>query len=94
MPSFTTRIELHGTTTNDYKRLHVAMEKRGFSRTITSKKGTTYHLPTAEYDRSDPDLTRKKVLGEAKIAASAVTETFSVLVTESNKRAWDAFPKA
>jgi hypothetical protein len=65
MPSFTTPIERHGTTT--IKRLHAAMEKRGISRTIISKKGTTYRLRIAEYDRSDPDLTRKKVLGKPKL---------------------------
>ena len=32
MPSFTTRVELHGATERDYETLHAAMQAEGFSR--------------------------------------------------------------
>jgi hypothetical protein len=93
MPSFTTRVELHRATGEDYERLHLAMEKRGFSRTITSDKGVRYDLPTAEYDRSGSSLTRAEVRDDAKAAASSVTKSYSVLVTESNGRTWHGLEK-
>jgi hypothetical protein len=67
------------------------MEKRGFSRTITSDKGVRYDLPTAEYDRSGSSLTRAEVRDDAK--ASSVTKSYSVLVTKSNGRTWHGLEK-
>ncbi len=57
MAAFTTRVELHSAGYEDYETLHAAMEAEGFSRTITSGDNITYHLPTAEYNRSG-NLTR------------------------------------
>ena len=68
MPSFTTRVELHQATYEDYENLHAAMERVGFSRTIKSGDGITYHLPTAEYDKSS-NFTRAQILDQAKAAA-------------------------
>lgn len=88
MATFTTRVELHKAYEDDYEVLHAAMERRGFSRLITSDKGTTYHLPTAEYNHSG-SKTRSQVLDLAKAAASETNKRFAVLVTESNGRTWD-----
>jgi hypothetical protein len=87
MNSFTTRVELHHATDDDYAILHGAMAAQGFSRTITSDDNITYHLPTAEYNRSTP-LTRSQVLDSAKIAAETTAKQFSILVTESTGRTW------
>ena len=94
MPQFTTRIELHEASGEDYKLLHSAMERRGFSRTIKSDKGATYILPTAEYDRNGDDLTLDQVLNDAKEAADCVAITSSVLVTESLRRKWSGLSRA
>jgi hypothetical protein len=88
MPAFTTRVELHNATYSDYETLHAAMQRRGFSRRITSDSGTTYHLPTAEYDCSG-NFTTQEVLNAAKAAASETKKRFSVLVTETVRRIWD-----
>ena len=93
MASFTTRVELHDANDDDYEKLHEKMEAKGFSRTITSDEGTTYHLPPAEYDYSG-DVTRAQVREKAKSAASLVMSSYSVLVTESNGRTWHALKKA
>jgi hypothetical protein len=45
-------------------RMHAAMEKRGFSREITSDSGQTYRLPTAEYSRTS-DKTRDEIRDSA-----------------------------
>ena len=87
MATFTTRVELHKAYEDDYEVLHAGMERRGFSRLITSDKGTTYHLPTAEYNYAG-SKTRSQVLELAKAAASETNKKFAVLVTESNGRSW------
>jgi len=94
MPNFTTRVELHHADGDDYENLHTAMEGQGFSRTIKSGDGVTYHLPTAEYDRRGAALTSDTVLASAKMAASSTGKRYSILVTESNGRKWTGLQKA
>jgi hypothetical protein len=87
MPSFTTRVELHRATNDDYDTLHEAMEGEGFSRTISTSDGATYHLPTAEYNRSG-NLTGNQVLTSAQRAAKKTGRKAAILVTESAGRCW------
>jgi hypothetical protein len=94
MAQFTTRVELHGVTWEAYNRLHSAMEKAGFSRTIIGDDGITYMLPEREYNRGGEDLTTAQVLGDAKSAAALVAARFSILVTEASARMWLDLPKA
>jgi hypothetical protein len=83
MPTFITRVEMHGATGEDYNKLHTAMERAGFSRIVVSTQNVRYHLPTAEYIRSGSDLTCQKVLNEAVAAAGSVRRDPSVLVAET-----------
>ncbi len=88
MTQFTTRVELHNTPNGaDYEKLHSAMEKEGFTRTIISDDGITYHLPTAEYNK-EGDYTKEQVLNSAKRAANTTGKTSSILVSQSNARIW------
>jgi hypothetical protein len=91
--TFTTRVELHRAYEDDYEVLHAAMERRGFSRQITSDAGKTYHLPTAEYNYSG-SKTRDQVLDLAKAAASETNKQHAVLVTESSGRTWSGLKQA
>jgi hypothetical protein len=86
MAKFTTRVELHKATDEDYNTLHKAMEKFGFIRTIEDSVGKTYHLPTAEYNRIVEGVTAQKVLNDAKAAASSTKLKYWILVTESVRR--------
>lgn len=81
MSNFTTRIELHGATVAEYEKLHSAMQKAGFSRTILSNKGQTHILPTAEYICSGQSL--DQVLSTAGKVASTTDKTYSILVSET-----------
>jgi hypothetical protein len=92
MSSFTTRVELHQANYQDYENLHAAMSAAGFSRLITSDDGVTYHLPTAEYDRSG-NFTKSEVLAQAKAAANSTRKSNAVLVTESAGRTWNGLTK-
>jgi Endoribonuclease GhoS len=87
MTQFTVRVELHRANQDDYDALHAAMEKRGFSREITSDSGQTYRLPTAEYNRSS-DKTRDEIRDSASAAAKTTGKGFGILVTEAVARCW------
>jgi hypothetical protein len=84
MANFTTRVELYGTPSrDDYDRLHKAMEKEGFTRTIRYEGETTvWQLPHAEYNRSS-DASTDSIRDSAKKAASTVWADFAVLVTKA-----------
>jgi hypothetical protein len=69
------------------------MERRGFSRLITSNDGVRYHLPTAEYNYIG-DKTRSEVLSRANAAADETGKKHAVLVTESEGRRWEGLTKA
>ena len=86
MLRFTVRVEFHGTEDDPegYARLHAAMKKHGFSRTI-SFGNVRYELPSAEYNRIGDSLTGKAVLEDAKAAAEEVWEDFSILVTQTEE---------
>jgi hypothetical protein len=88
MAQFTTRVELHRATGEDYARLHSAMEQCGFSRTIQGADGNTYLLPTAEYERSGGDLTSDQIHNDAWRAAASVSQRFSILITEAVGITW------
>jgi hypothetical protein len=93
MASFTTRVELHSASAEDYERLHSYMQAEQFSRLIKSDDGTWYHLPTAEYDRSG-NYSAADTLAAAKRAAARTSKNYSVLVTETNRRTWFNLPTA
>jgi hypothetical protein len=88
MAQFTTRVELHRATGDDYARLHSAMEQCGFSRSIQGADGNTYLLPTAEYERSGGDLTSDQIHNDAWRAAASVSQRFSILITEAVGITW------
>lgn len=96
MTDFTTRVELHDNATwDEYEDLHSEMEKRGFTRTITSDDGVTYQLPWAEYN-FEGQATRQQVLDHAKAAAAAAApkRRRAILVTQSAGRKWIGLDKA
>lgn len=93
MAGFNTRVELHSAKAEDYDKLHEAMENQGFSRTITSDDGTTYDLPTAEYDY-EGDVTCDQVLEKAKAAADKTGKKYGAIVTESKGRRSTGLPKS
>lgn len=92
MADFTTRVELHDADSDDYEKLHAAMERRGFTRWIQSDDGVKYDLPTAEYN-FEGDKTRKEVLALAKEAAGTTNLRYGIIVTEANGRTWSGLPK-
>ena len=91
MSEFTTRVELHDASGDDYTNLHEAMQGEGFSRLIQGSKGK-YRLPWGEYN-FEGDQDSSHVLEAAKRAAKSTGCEFEVLVTESVRRAWQGLDK-
>lgn len=87
MSKFTTRVELHLASGEDYQTLHKEMQKEGFLNTVTSDDGITYYLPNAEYN-IEGDYTREQVIAKAQTAADRTKKSHSILVTESKGRTW------
>jgi hypothetical protein len=86
MARFTVRVELHYADVDDYQRLHAAMERAGFTRTIAGTDGVKYWLPTAEYNVDGGDVSSTLTLAER--VATLIGKKFAVLVTESQGRRW------
>ena len=87
MAHYTTRVELHDAEEEDYETLHEAMEDRGFTRTIKRRDGTTYKLPSEEYNY-EGEIKIGEVLEDAKSAAATTGLEYGILVSEAPKRRW------
>jgi hypothetical protein len=95
MNRFTTRVELHDSTSEDYKKLHEEMKKEGFKQTISLEgEDITWQLPTAEYNYSSNTKDSEDVLELAKTAANRTGRKFGVLVTKADgRRYWHGLKK-
>ncbi len=83
MSRFTTRVELYGTPSAEvYEKLHLAMERKGFSRKINPNGLKWFWLPNAEYSKEGSE-TAKQVLDSANVAATSVWKEFGILVTQT-----------
>ncbi len=86
MSDFLTRLDLHDAKWPDEysSRLHSAMAREGFSRTITDEKGIVYELPIAEYYKSTSENI-EEVLERAKKAATTTGKKLAVIVGDCTK---------
>lgn len=88
MAKFIVRVELESAGPLHYGRLHSAMSMRGFSNTIAAAGGGVFQLPCGEYI-AEGKKNVHQVLVEAKSAATAVSNTFSVVVSEMTNCTWE-----
>ena len=87
MSKFTVRVELRSATEEDYEKLRMEMEDRGFSRLLPAGDGGKVLLPPEEYNL-DAGWTTEQVLNTVNAVAAATHRSFAVLVTESLSRKW------
>jgi hypothetical protein len=81
MNRFTVRVELHDADPSLYEKLHAAMHRAGFTRTISwDSENVVYNLPSGEYNYTKESET-EVVLNLAKVAAETVSPLFELLVT-------------
>lgn len=89
MGDFLTRVELHEAIWPDeyISRLHLAMSREGFSKTITDEKGIVYELPVGEYyKRTSEDV--EQVIERAKKAATTTGKKFGIIVGDCTDLKW------
>ncbi len=91
--NFTTRVELHNASWQDYTKLHAEMAAEGFSHTIRGNDGVVYELPTAEYVIQG-NYTIEQITDKAKRAASRTQKSYAVFVTEAVQWMWYGLQKA
>ena len=92
MAIFTTRVEMHGATGEEYERLHELLASYGFNRTIEGVdddgRRHTYALPTAEYNSASAE-TAATVRRRVQQLAATIRKDPWVLVTEATNRSWN-----
>lgn len=95
MAIFLIRVELHGVKHGDesYNTLHKAMEKAGFTRTITGDDGARFHLPTAEYF-CQGDYRAELVRDTAQKAADTTGKTNAIIVADAKIVAYTGLKSA
>lgn len=89
MAAYLARVELFGKPSwEDFDRLHAAMGRKGFSKTIKADTGVVYDLPNGTYYReTSADL--NTVTDDAKAAATSVWNDAGVLATLTNGIRWN-----
>ena len=95
MSDFLTRVELHDAKWPDeyISRLHSAMAREGFSKTITDEKGIVYELPIAEYYKSTSENI-EEVIERAKKAVTTTGKKFAVVVGACTNLKWSGLTVA
>lgn len=93
MSRFTTRVELHNATYQDYVNLHAYMSQEGFTNTLRGDDGTLYHLPPAEYELN-ANFTAAQVRDKARKAAARTQKSYAVVAVERGAAAWVGLAKA
>jgi hypothetical protein len=94
MASFTIRVELHGASSADYKRLHDAMFAAACRVFVRGDNGVLYVMPTGEYDYQSDTLSVEQVRTNILAIARVVHPTMEpwVFVTQVAARAWSTTP--
>jgi hypothetical protein len=93
MASFNTRIELHEANYQDYVNLHSYMAQEAYTTTIVANDGSTYHLPTAEYNLI-ANCTIVQALEKAQRAAQKTRKRFAAVVSEYTSCHWAGLEQA
>ncbi len=89
MSDYLTRVEFHDAKSPDdnISKLHSAMAREGFSRTITDDKSIVYELPVSEYyKRTSENI--EEVIERAKKAAATTGKKFGVIVGDCTNLKW------
>ena len=87
MSSYIVRVELNSSSAGDFDLLHEAMDRKGFSKTITSNYGKEYYLPRATY-LIKTTSSIGQVLEAVKNAVSVTGKTAEIIVAEYNSCTW------
>jgi len=94
MANYLARVELHLALPEDYERLHLSMQQRGYLRQITGEDGLIYQLPAGTYFVTGSSAMLHVALNAAVEAANETGKKSAVLVTDGRSVAWRGLTKA
>ena len=94
MANYLARVELHLALPEDYERLHLSMQQRGYLRQITGEDGLIYQLPAGTYFVTGSSAMLHVALNAAVEAANETGKKSAVLVTDWRSVAWRGLAKA
>lgn len=92
MANFIARVELHSASYDDYERLHLYMQQRGYLRAIKNDEGKTYQLPTGTYVSSGRFSSGNEALIAAVAAANVTGKNSAIIVADWNSASWQGLP--
>ena len=93
MANYIARVELHLAVPEDYQRLNLSMQQRGYARKITGEDGVIYQLPTGTYFVTETSAVLEVALRAAVEAADQTGKKFAVIVTDWNSARWSGLEK-
>lgn len=93
MTWYLARMELHNANSHDYSELHERMEAQGYTRTIRSDSGSSYWLPTAEYELIG-EMSCDDAFERAKTAGAGTGKLFGAVVVQYSRAKWYGLPPA
>lgn len=88
MANYLARVELQLASPEDYEKLHLSMQLRGYARKITGEDGVVYQLPTGTYFVTGTSAALSVALNAAVDAANETGKKSAVLVTDWNSVRW------
>ena len=93
MANYIARVELHLAVPEDYQRLNLSMQQRGYARKITGEDGVIYQLPTGTYFVTETSAVLEVALRAAVEAADQTGKKSAVIVTDCNSARWSGLEK-
>jgi hypothetical protein len=88
MANYLARVELHLANPEDYEKLHVSMQHRGYVRKIPGEDGVSYQLPTGTYFVTGTSAVLSVALSAAVDAANETGRQSAVFVTDWQSARW------
>jgi hypothetical protein len=93
MANYIARVELNLAVPEDYERLNLSMQKRGYARKITGEDGVIYQLPIGTYFVTETTAVLEIALRAAVEAADETGKKSAVIVTDWNSARWSGLEK-
>jgi hypothetical protein len=93
MANYMATVELQRAEREDYERLHLGMEQRGYLRKITGEDGVAYQLPAGTYFVTNSSAKLEVALRAAVDAADETGKKSGVMVTEWREVSWSGLAK-
>jgi hypothetical protein len=88
MANYIARVELHLAGPEDYERLHLNMQQRGYLRQMTGEDGIVYQLPAGTYLVTNSSAMLHVALNAAVEAANETGKKAAIVVTDWHSARW------